>query len=117
MELIEQIRERLWEVREGVVISEQTEETQKNLRRAIRMTDKTSWGLADVLRAINNQHISVNSVKGNFMFDRVVPGDDRRTWNYTDKDGQRCVWNLALPLDEQEPEVIEFLARVLGITS
>lgn len=23
------------------------------------------------------------------------------------------VWNLALPLDEQEPEVIEFLAKIL----
>lgn len=115
MELIEQVRAK---------VIEAVPEIRQDCDQGETCTECNGAGLyeraitlADVLRAINNQHISVNSVKGNFMFDRVVPGDDRRTWNYTDKDGQRCVWNLALPLDEQEPEVIEFLARVLGITS
>ena len=37
--------------------------------------------------------------------------------NTYDEEHVLDIWNLALPLDEQEPEVIEFIARVLGITS
>lgn len=29
------------------------------------------------------------------------------------RDGENINWNLALPLDEQEPEVIEFLHKIL----
>lgn len=62
--------------------------------------------LADVLRAIWKFYPSclIVGMDGHFIHNDM--GDPISTEIY---------WNLALPLDEQEPEVIEFLANVLAV--
>ncbi len=67
--------------------------------------------LADVLRAIGRFasggpiEYGVRAFDGQFM-----NMFDRGRWAM---DGRQIAWNLALPLDEQEPEVIEFLHKIL----
>lgn len=66
--------------------------------------------LADVLRAIGKRHswgvdLELDPSKGaGIAFDFEKNENSYRTWMY---------WNLALPLDEQEPEVIAFLHKIL----
>lgn len=62
--------------------------------------------LADVLRAIGSNHESDN-VRLFLDIGEVEFDDPLRKIS--------CKWNLALPLDEQEPEVIEFISKVLGV--
>jgi len=82
--------------------------------------------LADVLRAIeatgNDLNGLVVSPSGYFLeyegdYDschteiiRTVKVEGLKT-----KRPRAIQWNLALPLDEQEQEVIEFLAKILGV--
>lgn len=81
--------------------------------------------LADVLRAIGSVVSGVECVliDGHFSYLENA-GQDQGDYHevYQSKVGPRggtlkgskpIRWNLALPLDEQEPEVIAFLAKIL----
>lgn len=72
--------------------------------------------LADVLRAINSQFVSVNS-SGDFMFKRMNGSRGefaQLDWFYSDAKGRRGVWNLAADsLDDQPEETIAFLHSIL----
>lgn len=63
--------------------------------------------LADVLRAIEPKRLAM----------RYMVDIEGRVWRWDSLDGKMVSmekhWNLALPLDEQSDEVIEFLAKVL----
>lgn len=67
--------------------------------------------LADVLRAIeglDGPELAVNNEGQFFVFLGAGNGERSDSW-----EGTTTAWNLALPLDEQEPEVIEFLHKIL----
>lgn len=69
--------------------------------------------LADVLRAMGDEPGEegvVLNTAGDMCVMTLVDGEAMRK-----APGTIVRWNLALPLDEQEPEVIEFLAKVLGV--
>lgn len=66
--------------------------------------------LADVLRAIGNMLVMVDCW-GNFYHMKMKMSDKLPTF---DKEAGSVRWNLSLPLDEQQPEVIEFLAKILN---
>lgn len=69
--------------------------------------------LADVLRAIERTKSQEHNVPS---FRQI--GIDCSGWYVESSLGEwqkAPRWNLALPLDEQSPEVIEFLAKVLQV--
>ena len=101
MELIEQVRAKVIEAVPEI-------ETMSSLREIAHEKDlykQRPITLADVLRATQEaegfNYITIDS--NGYMRRESV--------------GTASYWNLALPLDEQEPEVIEFIAKVLNITS
>jgi hypothetical protein len=67
--------------------------------------------LADVLRAMKNAQWSVNA-HGTFWRTIEYPNGGFDSKGFANEGGK---WNLALPLDEQEPEVIEFLHKILCV--
>lgn len=73
----------------------------------------THLGLADVLRAIANTEHGYFSVDqdGNCMSKQ--PG---KSWHFVEKgDVGILAWNLAVPLDDQDPSVIEFLHSIICV--
>lgn len=68
--------------------------------------------LADVLRAMSNNNVWLDCKNDG------KDGEDARLYFRKAPEGEwnmSIAWNLALPLDEQEPEVLEFLAKILGV--
>ena len=70
-------------------------------------SDFSEITLADVLRAIQRKEYDGYGIDAEGFFLRYEGNSE---WAVTPNR-----WNLALPLDEQEPEVTEFLAKVLGV--
>lgn len=64
--------------------------------------------LADVMRAMHK-------ATGGEWF--VMPWEETEVQLSADLPGNRlvCYWNLSLPLDEQEPEVWEFIGKILDV--
>lgn len=71
------------------------------------LTQERPITLADVLRAID---IALGKSMGDVF---LMYPDGAMMWSEPEVETLRATWNLALPLDEQEPEVIEFLAKIL----
>ena len=69
--------------------------------------------LADVLRAIHKSDPSM-TVKTELEGEKGEEGVLALYYRMGDGEIIAVLWNLAAPLDEQEPEVIDFLALVLG---
>ena len=82
-----------------------------------RLTDCETLGrpiiLADVLRAMRKTDDSwyVRYDGTFFKWEKFTEGGD----GHHGVESTYITWNLALPLEDQEPDVIEFLAKVLNV--
>lgn len=72
----------------------------------VRVVDERPITLADVLKSFQGNTKAPVGVDMNGRF--LDCDDDMTEWKILD-----VRWNLALPLDDQEPEVIEFLHKIL----